>query len=60
MSSDYRREKVTDLLLDRIEGLIDEYDKIEWPKGSFFHKVETLKKLAQAAQFAVNKPDLNA
>lgn len=55
MSSDYRREKVADMVLERIEDLIVEYDKIEWPKGSYFHKVETLKKLAQAAQFAVNK-----
>ena len=57
MSSSYRREKVADMLLERIEDLIGEYDKIEWPKGSYFHKVETLKKLAQAAQFSVNKPD---
>ena len=55
--SSYLREKVADMLLERIEELIGEYDKIEWTKESYFHKVETLKKLAQAAQFSVNKPD---
>ena len=51
MSQD-RREKIQDILLERVERALVDFDKVDWSKESYFHRVEVLQKLGQAVQFA--------
>ena len=50
MSQD-RREKIQDILLERVERALVDFDKVDWSKESYFHRVEVLQKLGQAVQF---------
>ena len=51
MSQD-RREKIQDILLERVERALVDFDKVDWSKESYFHRVAVLQKLGQAVQFA--------
>jgi len=51
MSQD-RRKKIQDMLLERVEHALVDFDKLDWSKESYFHRVEVLRKLGQAVQFA--------
>jgi hypothetical protein len=58
MSQD-RREKIQDMLLDRVEHALVDFDKIDWSKERYFHRVEVLRKLGQAVQYASSGMVLN-
>jgi hypothetical protein len=53
MSQD-RRKKIQDMLLERVEHALVDFDKLDWSKESYFHRVEVLRKLGQAVQYAIS------